>query len=252
MKCIQTFWISIQCSWFRRIRDSSAFWIKTLQDDLTKIGENLEQMTFWGETKFLEVSNKIQNPFWCEVLSAATKLMRGNNYTNPQYFQLNSLANNPLIKIGNKVIKKNKLSRLQVADFFQQNSTEFLDVACFNSKNNQNMSSFEYTQYISSIKSGCKKLGINIKSTIGQFCPKQPHIESIISSQTKGCQKYYKILMKQTYQQFNTSNMSNKWYKELGVRFSLEAWEKYYKLVANFNAFKLLSYLLKDIWPQLG
>ena len=46
MKCIQTFWISIQCSWFRRIRDSSAFWIRTLQDDLTKIGENLEQMTF--------------------------------------------------------------------------------------------------------------------------------------------------------------------------------------------------------------
>ena len=61
---------------------------------------------FWGESKFLEAGNKIKNLFWKGIFDAAAKLIRGNNYKNPDNFQLSSIVHNPLIKIGNKVINR--------------------------------------------------------------------------------------------------------------------------------------------------
>ena len=63
MKCVETFWTSIQCSWFRRIRDGNAFWLKVLKTSLYDIGEDLDTMWNWGVNKFHKIANQIDNPF---------------------------------------------------------------------------------------------------------------------------------------------------------------------------------------------
>ena len=93
-----------------------------------------------------------------------------------------------------------------MADFFESNTSIQLNVEQFNKLHGLQLTQFTFSQLIQSIKSGCKKLGINIKSRLNQCNPKQSYIESLIARQKKGCGKYYKILMCKNYQEFNTSD----------------------------------------------
>ena len=65
--------------------------------------------------------------------------------------------------------------------------------------------------------------------------PKQPYLESIISAQKKGCGKYYKLLMSQTYQKFNTLDKEKIGHKELDTTLCIDAWNTYNKLIADIK-----------------
>ena len=106
---VLNFWMSFQFSWLRRFLDTKAFWPKLLlleihqKTDLELEPADLLQL---GACKINEISKKISNLFWQQVLGTVCPMVEGFLFCNPEKITDSTFWYNPLIK-RNNVVKYN-------------------------------------------------------------------------------------------------------------------------------------------------
>ena len=252
---INSFWSSIQCSWIRRLNTSESFWVHILHTNLYAINETPFTFFTWGESRILKAAQLLNNQFWKQTLKSLARLINSFAFCHPKELQLFSICNNPLFQIDNCVLKPKMFNNipLQVADFLDNNTCNWLSLPNFNTVHSLIMDPFTHHKLKHAIKKGCNKLGIDIKTTLAQPSPRHSAISCILNRQTKGCKKYYNLLESKTILHFNTAPLEAKWHAELKAIVSVSAWTKYWSLCANikydnkikWNQYQTLRHSLK-------
>ena len=164
---VDVFWNALKFSWYRRLITSTDIWPKIL---LSELGNDqvtsTKQILFAGPSELKSWARTIRNPFWQEVLNVGASMITEASYANPDHFMLFPILNNPLFKVGNRVITADRFTNidhriLQVADFIDGGTNTLLTHQGFCRLYNCNIPLRSYNAVINSIERGVNKLNTN-------------------------------------------------------------------------------------------
>ena len=156
------------------------------------------------------------------------KVITETTYVTPSQFSLHSVYNNPLFKIGNRVIQEDRLGNTgttQVADFLHTETNLPLTLEQYNSKYNCDVTNAMYTPVINSLNRALTKLDINWGNITMHPAPRQSVLISVATKTKKGSSAYYKLLMCRKIQRRDTSRQETRWHTELGLLLSIKYWD---------------------------
>ena len=240
---IESFWLSFKFSWFRRLLNTSAFWPKILMNDLSRIyNQQLEpfQLLQLGPSMLHNMSRKIRNKFWEQVLSSAQKVSEGAIFTFPEKIGHSSFWYNHLIKRNNRVIAPNNFpviasSVSTLSDFFYPCTNMLMERNDFCDKYNINVTEEDFIEIRYIINLAFQKLKLSPNRVIQAVQPFKPLLIDIALSTKKGCSFYYKLIRKSKNLSVTMVTREQKWHTELDKTFSVFFWEKARKLCASIN-----------------
>ena len=104
---VDYFWMAFKFSWFRRLLTTNAFWPSIFLgyvSRLLKSKTNASGLMQHGCCSINDISKKIRNPFWKQVLRTALPVMQGFIFTHPEKILSSPLFMNPLI-LRNKPVR---------------------------------------------------------------------------------------------------------------------------------------------------
>ena len=252
MPDISKFWSSFKFSWFRRLLSTEAFWPKILLKNVSKVTNNtltVSELLQLGATKLAEISRKIQNPFWKQVLSTAMPITLGAAFCFPENFSSSPFFYNPLVTrqrpVGFGIFPEITNTVSYIADFFYPGTNNIMEWNDFCNHYNVIISQEKYIDIRFSIKTAIQKLKLpQLRLQTAQY-PIKPLLIDIAMSCKKGCSSYYKLLTKKDSLTNGNQNRENKWHTELNLLFSTDFWENSRKLCASIeydNQLKWLNY----------
>ena len=106
---IDVFWQALKFSWFRRILSTNDSWPQILTNSLgMERNATINDIMFAGPSELKSWSKNVSNPFWKEILNIGSTMITEYNYAKPEQFALFPLLNNPIFKIGNRVIQNER------------------------------------------------------------------------------------------------------------------------------------------------
>ena len=97
---LKSFWSALKFSWYRRLTNSEAFWVRILETELAYHNHKLDDLTFLGPSELVSISKKLANPFWVDALRIASNMIKSLSYAAPNKIMLFPIFRNPLFKIG--------------------------------------------------------------------------------------------------------------------------------------------------------
>ena len=104
---IYVFWQSLKCTWVRRLLSTKAFWPEILKTELTQHDSSIQKLLSYGPSYLLNISKKLKNKFWQNVLFSLANMARESSFSNPENFYLFSIFNNPLFKSARRTLTRN-------------------------------------------------------------------------------------------------------------------------------------------------
>ena len=124
---IKDFWSALKFSWFRRVLNTSAFWPKILEMNVSKIMGmqlNTNDILNLGPSTFQAVGKKMDNLFWREIFVSLPAVMQGALFCSPEKILQAPFWGNPAITRNNKPIKNIHFPMLSskintLSDFFE-------------------------------------------------------------------------------------------------------------------------------------
>ena len=250
---LDIFWQALKFSWFRRLLDTNDSWAKVLLKCLPLANNStVNDIMFAGPSELKSWSKDISNPFWKEVLSIGATMITESSYAKPEQFALLPIMNNPLFKIGNRVIQKERFlganrQILQVADFIHPETNTLFTRDGFMQAYNCNIAPRSYTAVTNSITRGLATLSINWDMVEAHPAPRQSMTIAIASRAKKGCSPYYRLLMCKSIQARDTSRQEEKWHNELGTTLSVPFWDNCHRFVDGIKHDNVIKYFQYQI-----
>ena len=230
MTKVDVFWDALKFSWYRRLMTTSDTWPEIL---LKELGGNMTKndLLFAGPAKLKSLAKGTSNPFWKEVLQIGANMINEASYATPEQFTLFPILDNPLFKIGNRVITRERLQEVnrpltQVADFLDPETNLPFTHDVFMRHYDCNISRRSYSAIVNSISRAVTKLNTNWGSLEVHGAPRQSILTAIACRAKKGCSKYYRLLLCRTVEGRSSSKQEDKWHQELGSTLSVTFWDK--------------------------
>ena len=240
---LRDFWDSLKMSWSRRLLNTSSAWQKLLQLDLMEAGFQLKDLWYGGPLLLHRISEKVNNPFWSDMIRACARLLTNIPFAHPHLFYHVNIFDNELFAVKDEVLKRSEFPTLwdkqvcQVGDFFNTNVTppQLMSITDLNSKFGLKLDFLSYHRLKSAIVSASKKL--NHKTYNERLSdlsnPKLPPIQKLTCTQSKGCSIFYKTLRAVKIHGENTNKAEQKWHKELNTVYSVDYWDSIWKHIGN-------------------
>ena len=252
MPDISLFWTAFKFSWVRRMLSTNSFWPQILLKMVSKILNykiSICQMFQLGASRLVEISKKLTNPFWKQVLQSTFPMTNCAVFNFPQKLINCPLFYNPLV-IRARVVKPTDFPELRtlgscLSNFFYPGTNLLMEYDDFKNRFSLDISQEKYIDLRHTIKTAIAKLNINQTQLNYAIFPIKPILIDIALSTKKGCSTYYKILRKKLNFKNNNYLRENKWHLELDSRFSVMFWENARKLYASIsfdNGLKWLQY----------
>ena len=248
---IEKFWLSFKFSWFRRILSTTAIWPNILMSKLSSIYNqplNPSQLLQLGPAMLHNMSKKLTNKFWQQVLMSAQKIAEGAIFTFPEKVGSSSFWHNPIIKRNNRVLAPTNFpviagSVSTISDFFHPCTNQIMDKNEFCNKYNLQVSENDYIEMRFIIKLALQKLKLPLHKVAHAIQPSKPLLIDIALGTSKGCSFYYKIIRNFKNISTNMAKREQKWHTELNTQFSITFWERARKLCASINFENPLKWL---------
>ena len=157
----------------------------------------------FGPGKLTEISKKIGNIFWKQILCSAGDFMQGALFSIPENIIFAPFWNNPIIQKNRKALKTSDFPEIAqkisiVDDFYNQDTGNLLNKREFEQKYKCVISNETFTEIHYIIKTARASLGIDNGAKIPFSRPIQPLLIKIINLTKKGCSSYSKLLRKIT------------------------------------------------------
>ena len=210
---------------------------------------------FGGPTLLQKISEKMTNLFWRETIKIFSLVMKEISFAHPHFFFHLNIFENDLFSSNGIQLNKNDFPSLwrfriaQVGDFFNPltDPPTLLDLKDLNMKYKINLDFLSYLRIKSSIKLATKHLNYKIfnESLSDTKLPRLPAIHKLGCLQSKGCGSFYQTLRAREVSRRSTSESEDKWHTELGTVFSIDFWDKIWKLTKT----SLINNKMK--WVQL-
>ena len=229
---------------------TEAFWPQILLQEVSTISnKNITccDLLQFGASKLNEISKSIKNPFWKQVLAAATPIVEGSGFCNPEKLLDSPFWFNPLVKRAN-VVKYNDFPEIStkintLADFFIPNTNTIMEYNAFCERYNCQLSEEKYTDIRYTIKLAIQKLKLpNSRLNTAQY-PQRPILIDIAMSTNKGCSAYCKVLAKKSTLTNKIYLRETKWHNELGLNFSINFWDNARRICSNIDFDNQLKWL---------
>ena len=126
MPDIEKFWLSFKFSWCRRLLTTTSFWPNILLKEISRAQNqslSTTQLLQLGPSLLLNISKKIKNIFWKQVLLSAVNMTEGAIFTFPEKIGNSSFWYNPFIKRNNKFLVPGNFPQIAgsvntLSDFF--------------------------------------------------------------------------------------------------------------------------------------
>ena len=180
---LDTFWEALKYSWFKRLTTTADVWPEIL---VSELGNQLTRhdLLFAGPSQLKTWAKTTSNPFWKEVLDIGANMINEAAYATPEQFPLLPLFDNPLFKIGNRVLGRERLQGTNspislVADLLDPLTNLPLSRLEFNRKYYSNIPARSYEAIINSINRAVDKLNLNWGSLETHPAPRQSILLSI-------------------------------------------------------------------------
>ena len=243
MPNIEQFWDSLKLSWSRRLMSSEGIWQKILQLNLLYNNYDMADIWYGGPTLVQKISEKMTNLFWRETIKIFSSVMKEISFAHPHFFFHLNIFDNDLFRLNGIQLNRNdfptlwRLKIAQVGDFFNPMTDPPLLLALedLNSKYNIHLDFLSYHRIKSSIKLATKNLNYKIfnENLSDTKLPRLPAIHKLGCLQSKGCGSFYQTLRAGEVLRRSTAESENKWHTELGTVFSIDFWDKIWKLTKN-------------------
>lgn len=235
---IADFWKSLKFSWVRRLFTSSNIWKDILGDALKSMNANIDDIIYGGPDHLNGIAKKLTNPFWKETIKAVLDIQKELQWNKPEQFLEFNIFGNFQFRIGDSVITKNDFGMLWQRGLFQAGNfihrTEN-GLHIFSKEEIERVYGLELNFLSYHRLSGALRNGINSvvgaqfdKIIMGQ--PWQPLIRSLAFKGLKGCSNFYNILRHREALQYGTGSAERKWAEVLGQHFTLESWDRVWKI----------------------
>ena len=234
MPDINSFWTAFKFSWLRRLVQSQAFWPELLLQQISNIininylkASDLLQL---GVGKLGEISKKLNNIFWKQVLTSTVLVAEGSMFNNPEKFLNTSFWHNPLIK-RNNMVKYNDFPEIYdkiktVGEFFYYGTNEMMQFHHFCERYDCDISEEKFIDIRYTISVALQKLKLPLaRLNVVQY-PQKPILIDIALSTVKGCSFYSKLLNKKSVMSNKIVKREAKWHTELGTTFSIDFWNR--------------------------
>ena len=245
---IHVFWQSLKCTWVRRLLSTKAFWPEILKTELTQHNSSIQKLLFYGPSYLQNISKKIKNKFWQNVLLSLANLVRESTFSNPENFYLFSIFNNPLFKSARRTLTRNDFGNpehqlILVADLYKHEGTIYT-LTELNNLHNITMTQIQYDRIRNAILSALVSLNLNLGTCTWHPAPRQSVIIQIASLNKKGCRAFSRVLRAKANYNENTSEIEEKWHAQLNSTLSVTFWDNAWRLHASIkdnNQFKWLE-----------
>ena len=240
---VEDFWLSFKFSWLRRLLRTSSFWPNIIMCQISKIYNqtiNPSQLLQLGPSLLYNISKKINNTFWRQVLMSAQKVAEGAIFTQPEKIGSTSFWHNPLIKRNNKSLTPEMFLEIAgsvsiLSDFFYSNTNDLMNREDFCTKYNLEVAENNFVEIRYIIKTALQKIGCPLNKVLPVSHPNKPLLIDVALATLKGCSFYYKLLRTKKNLKNCMGAREQKWHGELGVLYSVDFWEKSRKLCASIN-----------------
>ena len=243
---VETFWLSLKCSWLRRLLRSNAFWPNILSKNLEKNGYETLDIFIEGPYVLKAIAGKISNEFWKNVLLAAARLVTEacNQYVND--FHLFPVFGNPLFRNNERMLYRKQFKNIPknisvVSDFFKEKDTAYTTYE-IKSLYKLNLHPTQFNNIINSIQEASNKL-VSHKSVWHQT-PRQSLLVKICTRQVRGCRTFYDILRAKHNKHTTLRKYEIKWNTKLNLSLPVAFWEGVWYLHSSLqynNQFKWLQ-----------
>ena len=246
---IGKFWMAFKFSWFRRLLSTQAFWPHILMGSVARFEGGVMdacRLIELGSSKLNEISKKIKNPFWRQILASAFPIVQKAAYTFPEKIINSPLFANPLV-LRNRPVKHSDFPELvnkirTLADLFYPSTNKFMDHVDLCVHYDIVFSLEKFIDLRFTVETALKKLNLHQNRCPEAHYPLKPFLIDIATMCTKGCNKYYKILTNNNPVNGNVRR-ENRWHAELEVTMSTEFWEKSRKLYSSIDCDNKLKWL---------
>ena len=257
MPDIGAFWLSLKLSWTRRFMAKNCLWQKILSLNLLYQNHDMFDVWYGGPSLISSIAEKMTNLFWREILTAIAIFSNNVHFAHPYFFYNLNIFDNPLFSINNIELKSSDFLNLwnkkvcQVGDFFKRGETHpvILTLREFNEKYNFNVNFLNYHRIKAIIINAAQKLNNKIfdNNASDIQAPKLPLIHKLSCMQAKGCRVFYTVLKSRDWTGASSVDCENKWQTELGTNFSVDFWNRIWKI----NKYSIVSNKLKWINLQI-
>jgi hypothetical protein len=231
---------------------NSGFLAKNSVKNVSKITNYpLTELLELGACKLAEISRKIENLFWKQVLGTAMPITLGAAFCYPEKIPSSPFFFNPLIIRQRPVSFRDfpEISNLvsYVADFFYPGTNNLMEWNDFCNRYNVIISHEKFIDIRYSLKTAFQTLKLpQVRLQTAQY-PIKPLIIDVATSCTKGCSSYYKLLTKKGNLTNGNMARENKWHTELNLHFSINFWEDSRRLCASIEYDNQLKWLQLQI-----
>ena len=240
MPDIQTFWDSLKMSWSRRLMSKDCLWQKILQLNLMYANHEMSDIWFGGPNLLKSMAEKLSNLFWRETIKIIAETTEEIPFSHPHFFYHFNVFDNNLFGVNGTELKKDDFQPLwrkkisQVGDFFDcgHEPPKLLTLNQLNEKFSVHMNFLSYHRLKVSIQNAAKNLNYKTYDTnlSDTKMPRLPVIHKLSCLQSKGCGTFYQTLRAKELARRSTAESEAKWQKELGTIFSINFWDKIWKL----------------------
>ena len=243
MPDIEIFWSSLKMTWSRRLMSPDCLWQKILHLNLLYINHDMGDIWYGGPKLLRLISEKLSNLFWKEIIQTFSFITEDLHFSYPYFFYNYNIFDNPFFSINETELKSTDYLALwnkkicQVGDFFDCSKSPpvLLSLEQTNSKYNLNLNYLNFHRIKIVIKNAAKNL--NNKIFDDQFSdtklPRMPLIHKLSCLEKKGCRTFYLALKAREWSGLSTRDCETKWQTELGTHFSVNFWDKIWKLNKN-------------------
>ena len=250
MPDINIFWTAFKFSWLRRLLTTNSFWPKILLKSVSEI-LNYEvsacELLQLGASKLVEISKRIKNPFWKQVLFSTLPLTENAIFYYPEKILNTPFFFNPLV-VRNRVIKPTDFPELVIpalllAHFYYPGTNTLMNWNDFQTRYGIVISHDKFIDIRYTINTAISKLNVNQSKLNCANFPLKPILIDIALSIEKGCSRYYKILTKKQNLTNKIHLRETKWHLELNLLFSTNFWDKSRRFYASINFDNNLKWL---------
>ena len=195
---VANFWMAFKLSWVRRILTTNAFWPSILLGCVSRLlGKKTDAFGLMqhGCCVINDISKRISNPFWKQVLGTALPVMQGSIFTHPEKILFSPLFMNPLI-LRNKPVRPKDFPELAekidlLADLFYPGTNNFMEFDDLCARFDVTLSLEKYIDLRFTVRNTFKKLRLENSKLLPVVYPQKLLLIDFATICKKGCNKYY-------------------------------------------------------------
>ena len=249
---VSKFWTAFKFSWLRRLLTTNSFWPKILLKSISDIlhrSVSASQLLQLGASKLVEISKRLSNPFWKQVLWSSLPITEGAAFCFPEKIISSPFFYNPLV-VRIRVVKPTDFPEinkpeLSLANFFYPGTNVVMEYNDFCNRYEIDISQEKFIDIRYTIRTAILKLKMQAAKLNCAHFPKKPFLIdiTIALSTSKGCSKYYKILNMKANLNNKIYLRENLWHLELNQHLSVQFWDNAKRLCASINFDNQLRWL---------